>query len=111
LIVNSPLGPQYSALIQTTAEVRIGSIGPARSLEHWINDGLMAIFFLPVGLEIKREVTEGSLAGVQNPGDASRRGIRRPCHAADVASANRSFFGGWYQTGPTCHLAPRSVIG
>jgi NhaA family Na+:H+ antiporter len=65
VIANSPLGPQYSALIQATAEIRIGSIGLSKSLEHWINDGLMAIFFLLVGLEIKREVIEGSLAGVQ----------------------------------------------
>jgi NhaA family Na+:H+ antiporter len=65
LIANSPLGPQYSALIQATAEIRIGSIGLSKSLEHWINDGLMAIFFLLVGLEIKREVIEGSLAGAQ----------------------------------------------
>src|SRR6202043_3895303 len=65
LIANSALGPQYNALIQATAEIRIGSIGLSKSLEHWINDGLMAIFFLLVGLEIKREVIEGSLTGVQ----------------------------------------------
>jgi NhaA family Na+:H+ antiporter len=46
LIANSALGPQYNALIHATAEIRIGSIGLSKSLEHWINDGLMAIFFL-----------------------------------------------------------------
>ena len=65
VIANSPLGPQYRALLDATAEIRIGSIGLSKSLEHWINDGLMAIFFLLVGLEIKREVIEGSLASVQ----------------------------------------------
>lgn len=65
LIANSPLAPQYSALLHATGEIRIGSVGLSKSLEHWVNDGLMAIFFLLVGLEIKREAIEGSLAGVQ----------------------------------------------
>jgi NhaA family Na+:H+ antiporter len=65
IIANSPVGPQYRAIFDATAEIRVGSIGLSKSLEHWINDGLMAIFFLLIGLEIKREVIEGSLAAVQ----------------------------------------------
>jgi NhaA family Na+:H+ antiporter len=64
-IANSPLGPGYRAFFDLTAEIRIGSVGLAKDLEHWINDGLMALFFLLVGLEIKREAIEGSLAGVR----------------------------------------------
>jgi NhaA family Na+:H+ antiporter len=62
VVANSPLGPSYHALLQATGEIRIGSFGLAKSLEHWINDGLMAVFFLLVGLEIKREAFEGALA-------------------------------------------------
>jgi NhaA family Na+:H+ antiporter len=65
LIANSSLEPYYTALLHLTAEVRIGSIGLAQPFEHWINDGLMAIFFLLVGLEIKREACEGALAGLR----------------------------------------------
>jgi NhaA family Na+:H+ antiporter len=64
-IANSPLGPGYRALFDLAAEIRIGSVGLAKNLEHWINDGLMALFFLLVGLEIKREAIEGSLAGAR----------------------------------------------
>src|ERR1035438_6084336 len=65
VVANSSLGPQYSALLDATGEIRIGSIGLSKSLEHWINDGLMAIFFLLVGLEIKREACEGALASLR----------------------------------------------
>jgi NhaA family Na+:H+ antiporter len=62
IVANSPLGPDYQALLHTAGEMRIGSIGLSKTLEHWINDGLMAVFFLLVGLEIKREAIEGALA-------------------------------------------------
>jgi len=64
-IANSAVGDYYDALFHMPAEIRIGSFDLAKNVEDWINDGLMAIFFLLVGLEIKREVIEGSLAGVQ----------------------------------------------
>jgi NhaA family Na+:H+ antiporter len=65
IVANSPIGEHYQALLETTAEVRIGSIGLAKSLDHWVNDGLMAIFFLLVALEIKREAIEGALASTR----------------------------------------------
>jgi Na+:H+ antiporter, NhaA family len=65
VVANSPLGADYEALLRMTGEVRIGSIGLTKTIDHWINDGLMAVFFLLVGLEIKREVMEGALASAK----------------------------------------------
>jgi NhaA family Na+:H+ antiporter len=74
ILANSPLASQYGALLQATGEIRIGSLALSKTVEHWINDGLMAVFFLLMGLEIKREVMEGELS--------SRRGATLPAIAA-----------------------------
>lgn len=63
LLANSPLGGSYEAWREMPVEVRIGSFGIAKPLLLWINDGLMAIFFLLVALELKRERISGQLAG------------------------------------------------
>ena len=61
-IANSPLADLYGALLQTTVAVQIGALEISKPLLLWINDGLMAIFFFLIGLEIKREVMEGELS-------------------------------------------------
>lgn len=65
LLANSPLASLYGALLDTHLSVKIGEWGIDKNLLHWINDGLMAIFFFHVGLEIKRELREGELSTVK----------------------------------------------
>ncbi|NMJ44119.1 Na+/H+ antiporter NhaA [Roseomonas sp. JC162] len=73
IIANSPLAATYRGVLGTY-------LGPM-NVAHWINDGLMAVFFLLVGLEIKREVLDGQLASWSNralPGFAAAGGMLVP---------------------------------
>lgn len=58
---NSPLGQDYRQLWELRLGIQLGGLSLNQDLLHWVNDGLMAIFFFVVGLEIKREVTTGEL--------------------------------------------------
>jgi NhaA family Na+:H+ antiporter len=74
---NSPAAPFYWHLLQQP----IGVGGPAMTLHAAINEGLMSLFFLQVGLEIRREMTEGQLAswrGIAAPGIAALGGMAMP---------------------------------
>ncbi|GAB4328197.1 MAG: Na+/H+ antiporter NhaA [Candidatus Zixiibacteriota bacterium] len=90
VIANSPFGPHYTALLDLPLEVRIGSFGIGKPLLLWINDGLMAVFFLLVGMELKREIREGHLSNWRTaslPAFAAVGGILLP--AAIYAVFNR----------------------
>ncbi len=62
IIANSPMANLYGALLDTTIAVQVGALSISKPLLLWVNDGLMAVFFFLVGLEIKREIMEGELS-------------------------------------------------
>ncbi len=74
LITNTGLGPGFEKFWEQYAGFSFGAFDFRMSLRHWVNDGLLTIFFLVVGLEIKREFTVGHLA--------SRRSAALPIAAA-----------------------------
>jgi len=66
ILANSPAQGLYQLLLNTPVEIKIANLEIAKPLLLWINDGLMAVFFFLVGLELKRELIEGELSDVKN---------------------------------------------
>ena len=94
---NSPWSGSYTSLWSTEATLGVAGHGITLDLRHWVNDALMAIFFLVVGLEIKREVTTGHLATKRAallPVAAAFSGMLVPA-VIYLAVAGRSASHGW----------------
>lgn len=81
IVANSPLSGAYFDALKASFGFELGPLRIEESLLHWINDGLMALFFLLVGLEIKREILDGQLSTpsrVVLPGVAALAGVALP---------------------------------
>lgn len=81
ILANSSWNIAYTSFLQLPVSISFGSFDIAKPLLLWVNDGLMALFFLLIGLEIKREVLEGNLSSFNQiilPGVAAIAGILFP---------------------------------
>ncbi|WP_234697085.1 Na+/H+ antiporter NhaA [Nitrosophilus alvini] len=99
ILQNSALSDMYSAFLHTHVEIRFGDFQIAKPLLLWVNDGLMAIFFFLIGLEVKREITEGHLSSVNQitlPGVAALGGMVIPALVFIAFNQGESFaMKGW----------------
>ncbi len=81
ILSNTGMSSLYETFLHIPVEIRVGALHIDKSLYHWVNDGLMAIFFLLIGLEVKREILEGHLSSVKKvilPGVAAVGGMLVP---------------------------------
>ncbi|MFT6220947.1 MAG: NhaA family Na+:H+ antiporter, partial [Candidatus Endobugula sp.] len=81
IFANTFLSSYYEAFLSTPLQISVGSAGIDKPLLLWINDGLMAIFFFLIGLELKRELIEGELSDKRNiilPGIGAIGGMAVP---------------------------------
>jgi len=98
IIANSPLGDAYHHMLESHIVLGISDLMIDKSVHHWINDGLMAVFFLLIGLEIKRELKYGELSSVQSallPVIAAVGGATLPALIFYGFNGGTSFMDGW----------------
>ena len=95
---NSPWAGLYHHWLHTKLAISVGPFGLNKSISHWINDGLMVIFFFVVGLEIKRELLAGELASPRKaalPVLAAVGGMVVPALVYFAFNGNGAFARGW----------------
>ncbi len=91
VLSNTAMSPLYTSFLRTPVEIRVGALHLDKSLYLWVNDGLMAVFFLLIGLEVKREILEGhlsSLSQIALPGIAAVGGMVVPAGIYLIFSKN-----------------------
>lgn len=99
IIANTPLNAWYESFIHAPVAIQMGDFKIAKDAHHWINDGLMAIFFFLVGLELKREVLIGELSNVKQiilPAGAAIGGMIVPAIVYILFNYNEpEYWKGW----------------
>ncbi len=98
LWANSPWAPTYFRLLSLEGTVALGPLGLSKPLLLWINDGLMAVFFFLIGLEIKREILVGELSSLREaalPVAAAVGGMVVPAVIFAVCNAGQDTSAGW----------------
>ncbi|MDQ6961563.1 MAG: Na+/H+ antiporter NhaA [Mariprofundaceae bacterium] len=81
ILSNTFMSGLYEAFLHIPVEIRFGALHLDKTLYHWVNDGLMAVFFLLIGLEVKREMLQGHLSSLKQitlPGIAAIGGMVVP---------------------------------
>jgi NhaA family Na+:H+ antiporter len=98
VLANSPLAGAYDQILHAEAGFSVGAASLELTLHHWINDGLMVIFFFVVGLEIKRELVVGQLSSLQRaalPVAAAAGGMVAPAVLYAAFNAGGEGAAGW----------------
>ncbi|MDQ3065059.1 MAG: Na+/H+ antiporter NhaA [bacterium] len=98
IIVNSPLLDEFEHFWHLPLSIGIGGFSLSLDLRHWVNEGLMAFFFLVVGLEIKRELVKGELKDFKNailPIGAAVGGMIVPALIYLLFNLNSGAIQGW----------------
>lgn len=99
IIANTPFFHVYERILRFPIQIRIGSLDLHKPLELWVNEGLMALFFMLLALEIKREIVEGELSSfskVSLPFCAAIGGILVPIGVYFLfIGNNKTYFPGW----------------
>ena len=98
LWANSPIGNTYKTFWDNILSINVGNFELSKTFLHWINDGLMAIFFFVIGLEIKREIRAGELSTIKQaslPIFAAIGGMIAPALIYIMLNGNNEAASGW----------------